>query len=88
MARIEQMTAKQVQTVLRLASSSSVSHDEADALCQAIRVVRSQGDAIAIARRILDEPRPVDSAEARLASDLRDALTHGQPQPLPSEGKP
>jgi hypothetical protein len=74
MADLETMTDEQQQAVLRLASSSHITNTEAEALVQAIRAVRSLGDAIARAHKILSESRLVDSPQARLAHDLRAAL--------------
>lgn len=74
MSDLETLTAEQQQVLLRLASSSAFTNAEAEALMQAVRAMRSQGDAIDRALKILDEGRPVDSPEARLASDLREVL--------------
>jgi hypothetical protein len=41
---------------------------------KAVRIIDEQARRIDRARKILAEPRPVDSPEARLASDLREVL--------------
>lgn len=41
---------------------------------KALRIIDAQAERIESARKILAEGRPVDSAESRLASDLREVL--------------